>query len=111
MTSAIITVASTHQTSHCNVSSAASVVRLGEHDYADDQDGANFIDFDIEKTVLYPDFKRPEAYHDLALLKLSSKVTFQVSPRLFYYDATSDCGGVSSKKGSSCRFVFWFNCF
>lgn len=55
------------------------MVRLGEHDYNDDSDDANPEDFDVAETVLYPDHTRPEAYHDLALLRLASKVTLKVS--------------------------------
>lgn len=62
---------------HCFFRHAANVVRLSEHDYGDDNEGAYEIDFDVETIVYYPDFKRPEAYHDLALLKLSSPVTIE----------------------------------
>lgn len=64
-----------------NVFSIADVVRLGEHDYNDEEEGAFPEDFDVLDTVLYPDYKHPQAYHDIALLKLASKVTIQVSIR------------------------------
>lgn len=55
------------------------MVRLGEHDYTTDSDGAFPEDFDVLDLVLYPDYKPPQPYHDLALLKLNSKVKLQVS--------------------------------
>lgn len=54
------------------------MVRLGEHNYNDDGDGARHEDFGVAETVLYPNYKSPEAYHDLALLRLVSKVVMKV---------------------------------
>lgn len=62
---------------HCFLRIRANVVRLGEHDYNDDFDGANHEDYDVADTITYPGYKHPEAYHDLALLKLSRKVQLQ----------------------------------
>lgn len=55
------------------------VVRLGEHDYNNLHDGAAHQDFGVVNTVLYPDYNPPQAYHDLALLRLDSTVNIQVS--------------------------------
>ena len=60
------------------LSSTADTVRLGEHDYNDDNDGADHQDIKVAETVYFPDFTSPEAYHDLALLKLTSTVNTQV---------------------------------
>ncbi|KAK8376886.1 hypothetical protein O3P69_010078 [Scylla paramamosain] len=62
---------------HCFIHHFAEVVRLGEHDYNDEYEGASPKDFDVLETVLYPDYKHPQAYHDIALLKLASKVTIE----------------------------------
>ncbi|XP_063849955.1 venom protease-like isoform X1 [Scylla paramamosain] len=66
---------------HCLFESP-DVVRLGEHDYQDTNDGAPHQDFDVAETVMYPGYAHPEAYHDLALLRLSSRVHIQeiISP-------------------------------
>ncbi|KAK8372383.1 hypothetical protein O3P69_020972, partial [Scylla paramamosain] len=57
---------------HCLLKSP-EVVRLGEHDYHDTNDEALHQDFDVAETVMYPGYAHPEAYHDLALLRLSSR--------------------------------------
>lgn len=62
---------------HCFRDFKAEVVRLGEHDYANDNDGALHSDFGVLDVVNYPEYSPPEAYHDLALLKLDSKVQLQ----------------------------------
>ncbi|KAK8372824.1 hypothetical protein O3P69_011819 [Scylla paramamosain] len=61
---------------HCLFESP-DVVRLGEHDYQDTNDGAPHQDFDVAETVMYPGYANPEGYHDLALLRLSSRVHIQ----------------------------------
>ncbi|XP_071542103.1 venom protease-like isoform X2 [Panulirus ornatus] len=62
---------------HCFFFKNFNVVRLGEHDYENDFDGANPVDVGIAETILYPGYVHPQAYHDLALLKLDTKVTIQ----------------------------------
>ncbi|XP_042217617.1 clotting factor G beta subunit-like [Homarus americanus] len=59
---------------HCFLSTKATVVRLGEHDYNDDGDGAAHEDFGVAETILHPDYVHPQGYHDLALLKLNRRV-------------------------------------
>ncbi|XP_064112631.1 venom protease-like isoform X2 [Macrobrachium nipponense] len=56
---------------HCFSYKPINVVRLGEHDYRNMSDGANEVDFDVGEKFLYPEFKEPQGYHDLALLKLA----------------------------------------
>ncbi|XP_050721194.1 clotting factor G beta subunit-like [Eriocheir sinensis] len=77
---------------HCFFSNNADVVRLGEHDYNDDFDDANHKDFSVAETVLYPDHNRPEAYHDLALLRLASRVALKdhISPVCLPWGKESD---------------------
>ncbi|XP_071537043.1 venom protease-like [Panulirus ornatus] len=67
---------------HCFFRKNANVVRLGEHDYNDQSDGADHEDFGVSEIIWYSDYTHPEAYHDLALLKLDKKVTLKkyVSP-------------------------------
>ncbi|XP_063586327.1 proclotting enzyme-like [Penaeus indicus] len=55
---------------------SASVVRLGEHDYSTTRDGDRHEDFPVGETVLYPEYRLPQAYHDLALVKLGRRVVF-----------------------------------
>ena len=68
---------------HYYVYSRAHVVRLGEYDYEDDFDGSEHEDIEVAETILYPDYKYPEAYHDLVLLKLKRKVALQVRLQLY----------------------------
>ncbi|XP_050721195.1 clotting factor G beta subunit-like [Eriocheir sinensis] len=77
---------------HCFFNNNADVVRLGEHDYNDDLDDANHKDFSVAETVLYPDHNRPEAYHDLALLRLASRVALKdhISPVCLPWGKESD---------------------
>lgn len=56
-------------------------MRLGEYDYSDDADGAPHQDYEVAEAVVYPDYSPPEAYHDLALIRLNSVVKMQVSSR------------------------------
>ncbi|XP_071536865.1 LOW QUALITY PROTEIN: venom protease-like [Panulirus ornatus] len=62
---------------HCFLRKHPEVVRLGEHDYNDDWDGADHEDFGVSQTVVYPGYTHPQAYHDLALLKLDAKVALK----------------------------------
>lgn len=54
-------------------------MRLGEHNYNDDHDGAEHADYDVAESVQYPDYNYPVAYHDLALIRLATRVPFKVS--------------------------------
>ncbi|XP_045128931.1 clotting factor G beta subunit-like isoform X2 [Portunus trituberculatus] len=67
---------------HCFFQHTADIVRLGEHDYNDDNDGAVHQDIKVADAVPFPDFAHPKAYHDLELLKLVTAVTIQkfISP-------------------------------
>ncbi|XP_047470625.1 venom peptide isomerase heavy chain-like [Penaeus chinensis] len=61
---------------HCFQRRSASVVRLGEHDYSTTRDGNGHEDFPVGATVLYPEYRLPQSYHDLALVKLGRRVVF-----------------------------------
>ncbi|XP_045128933.1 venom protease-like [Portunus trituberculatus] len=84
---------------HCFHNKKADVVRLGEHDYSTDSDGANPIDIPVAERVLYPDYIYPHGYHDLALLKLESKVTLQtfISPVCLPWGSKSEENIVNSQ--------------
>ncbi|XP_071537044.1 venom protease-like [Panulirus ornatus] len=56
---------------------AVNVARLGEYDYDDDADGAHHEEFNITETIFYPSNTYPRPYHNLALLKVATKVTFK----------------------------------
>ncbi|XP_071537115.1 venom protease-like [Panulirus ornatus] len=82
---------------HCFLRKVPDIVRLGEHDYYDNFDGADHEDYSIAETVLHPDYSHPEAYHDLALLRLDTKVTLKkyISPVCLPWgkDANTDVTG------------------
>nr|XP_045599361.1 venom protease-like [Procambarus clarkii] len=59
---------------HCLTARTVEVVRLGEHDYSDNNDGAAHEDYGVDKTLLHPEYFHPQAYHDLALIKLDKRV-------------------------------------
>ncbi|XP_071537119.1 clotting factor G beta subunit-like [Panulirus ornatus] len=63
---------------HCFADrSITYVIRLGEHDYDDNADGAAHEDFAVAELVVYPGYSHPEAYHDLILVRLATKVTLK----------------------------------
>ncbi|KAG0710853.1 Clotting factor B [Chionoecetes opilio] len=64
---------------YCFQDLEAAVVRLGEYDFNDDHDGATPQDFSVAEVVPHPDYSPPQAYHSLALVRLSSKVALQKS--------------------------------
>ncbi|XP_068209796.1 venom protease-like [Palaemon carinicauda] len=66
---------------HCFNDFTLNVVRLGEHDYEDNNDGANPIDFSVGPPIIFPNYTSNQAYHDLALLKLNRPVQFTSSIR------------------------------
>ncbi|CAH1396320.1 unnamed protein product [Nezara viridula] len=49
-------------------------VRLGEHNLNSDSDGANPVDYDIEKSVVHEDYRSQK--NDIALLRLDKDVVF-----------------------------------
>ncbi|KAF2361623.1 Serine proteases trypsin domain [Trinorchestia longiramus] len=63
---------------HCFDQGPPQVVRLGEHDYTNDTDGAPHEDFDIGQIELYPQYGRSGEYHDLALVRLQQPVQLSV---------------------------------
>ncbi|XP_047470797.1 venom protease-like isoform X2 [Penaeus chinensis] len=58
---------------HCLDSRTPSIIRLGEHDY-DDPSETEHEDYGISQIVVYPHYDSLQAYHDLALIKLSQRV-------------------------------------
>ncbi|XP_042870075.1 venom protease-like [Penaeus japonicus] len=64
---------------HCLQQRSATVIRLGEHDYSDDEEGAFHEDFGVSQFINYPEYRFPQAYHDLALIKLDRRARFTTS--------------------------------
>ncbi|XP_069960130.1 clotting factor G beta subunit [Cherax quadricarinatus] len=62
-----------------NMHRRPQVVRLGEHDYNDEKDGAVHEDFSVAATVPHPEYFHPQAYHDLVLLMLDRRVKLKPS--------------------------------
>lgn len=60
------------------------MVRLGEHDYNSLSERTPHQDYGVVETVFYPNYIHPQAYHDLALLRLDSRVSIQVSSEKFH---------------------------
>ncbi|XP_016952778.1 venom protease [Drosophila biarmipes] len=63
---------------HCFFSEhgAVNVVRLGELEFDNDQDDAQPEDFGVLALKPHPDFKNPELYNDIAVVKLDREVKF-----------------------------------
>lgn len=66
---------------HCLDERRATHVRLGEHDLENPNDGASPQDFDVETSIIHPDYTFPQAYDDIALIKLTRKVRIQSAIR------------------------------
>ncbi|KAK8406189.1 hypothetical protein O3P69_007129 [Scylla paramamosain] len=79
---------------HCflNQNIDVLVVRLGEHDYNSLSERTPHQDFGVIETVFYPDYSHPQAYHDLAMLRLDSRVSIQrsISPVCLPWGKESD---------------------
>ncbi|ALC46203.1 CG11841, partial [Drosophila busckii] len=65
---------------HClySDSGAVNVVRLGDLDFATETDDADPEDFGVQNITEHPDYKYPDLYNDIALLKLDRGVRFNV---------------------------------
>lgn len=59
-----------------NLSGAPKVVRLGDLDLKRSDDGSAHVDYDIENIVRHPQYKYPQRYNDIALLKTKEQVAF-----------------------------------
>ncbi|CAG0891124.1 unnamed protein product [Cyprideis torosa] len=55
------------------------VVRLGEHNLVDTEDGAIHLDKTPAEIILHPDFALPSMENDIAIIKLSTPVTITKS--------------------------------
>ncbi|XP_037784050.1 venom protease-like [Penaeus monodon] len=55
----------------------ANVIRLGEHDYSNPNDGANPEDLGVATTIAHPQYRKPQLYHDIGLIRLNKRVTIQ----------------------------------
>ncbi|XP_059471518.1 venom protease-like [Neocloeon triangulifer] len=52
------------------------IVRLGEHDFASDNDGASPADYGVERVIVHPEYRPPRKYNDIALIRLDRDVNF-----------------------------------
>lgn len=77
-------------------------VRLGELDYATENDIAEPQDFNVVKIYLHPDRIPQWRYHDIALLQLDRKVVFSqfIRPACLY----------TKQKESSSKLLFIIIC-
>lgn len=57
-------------------SGAPALVRLGELDLSRNDDGSEPEDYDIDKIIVHPDYRYPQKYNDIALLRLRNIVRF-----------------------------------
>lgn len=67
-------------------SGAPVLVRLGELDLSQNEDGAEPEDYDIDRIIVHPDYRYPQKYNDIALLKLKRTVRFTkfITPACLY---------------------------
>ncbi|CAL4063772.1 unnamed protein product, partial [Meganyctiphanes norvegica] len=58
-----------------------TIVRLGEHDFTHNDDGAH-EDVGVAEVLFYPGYQPPKAYHDISLIRLAKTVNLrnEVSP-------------------------------
>ncbi|XP_043268684.1 venom protease-like [Venturia canescens] len=69
---------------HCTFSlqyGNAAWVRVGDLNLATDDDDARPQTLRVTERIRHPDYKRPAEYHDLALLRLESRVVFDAFTR------------------------------
>lgn len=60
---------------------SAKWVRLGELNLEDSDEEAQPQDFKISEMILYPEYKLPARYNDIALFKLGMEVVFSSNIR------------------------------
>lgn len=57
------------------------VVRLGDLNLEEENDGAKPQTVNVASVTVHPNYKPPQIYHDIALIKLARKVTFDKNLR------------------------------
>lgn len=57
-------------------SGKARFVRLGDTDLKSSVDDADVQMFNVARRIAHPDYRKPEKYHDIALLQLDKDVRF-----------------------------------
>ncbi|XP_076655313.1 venom protease-like isoform X1 [Halictus rubicundus] len=63
---------------HCAVVESLYMVRIGDLDLANGNDGAHPIDVDIEQKIVHPGFREHHYVNDIAVLRLAQDVPFSV---------------------------------
>lgn len=56
-------------------------MRLGEHNLAQDNDGAEPQDYRVNRIIVHPKYRKSLKYDDIALLRLSQRVQLSKSIR------------------------------
>lgn len=71
-------------------SGAPVLVRLGELDLSKNDDGSEPEDYDIDRIIVHPEYRYPQKYNDIALLKLTRTVRFTkfIRPACLYTKET-----------------------
>lgn len=71
------------------LSGPPKVVRLGDLDLTTSDDGSVHVDYDIENIIRHPDYKYPQRYNDIALLKTKKQVDFTkfIRPACLYFES------------------------
>ncbi|XP_039451785.1 serine protease snake-like [Culex pipiens pallens] len=79
---------------HCFVNGYPTIVRLGEHNLRNEWDDQ--VDFEIQSIKKYPDYRHRLAYHDIALIELSTEVRFSklIRPACLWTGSTIDVPSV-----------------
>ena len=62
--------------SNLNSSNAPVLVRLGDQNLKTRDDGANEVDYAIERFIKHESYSRRSRYYDIAVIKLTQDVTF-----------------------------------
>ncbi|XP_046750336.1 serine protease snake-like [Diprion similis] len=95
---------------HCTYSSgwgAAKWVRVGDLNLERSDDGASPEDRRIAERIRHPEYQRPAQYHDIALLRLESRVPFNawIRPACLH---TSPTTGTEKAIATGWGHVEWF---
>lgn len=61
---------------HCvsTIKAKPDVIRIGDQDLSDDDDGASPQEFNIKNIIIHPNYRRRSKYHDIVLFELDRVV-------------------------------------
>lgn len=87
----------------------AKWVRLGDLNITSDKDDAKPVTYNIAERITHPQYKASQAYNDIALFKLATKVEFgpYIRPICLYTSANLPDFGVISGWGlaGACMYI------